>query len=190
MSSTTLRLLLTLGWTGILIRQGPPPTDRLIMVLDASGSMRGEELLAAKNQLLTILDGVPDSAKAHVVAFNDFVYQWQEDWTDMPDLPAMEDLMDWLASHSGEEGTRLDLALYTVLTLARDNPTACAILITDGEIDLLQTKEVENVLTALVERGIVVHVIAVNPDNEAAFKVVDQISGRTGGSLLVLRKDE
>lgn len=51
--------------------------EKLVFVLDTSGSMSGPRIAAAKRELIKAIDGLPDSTQFAVVVFNGTVGCWQ-----------------------------------------------------------------------------------------------------------------
>ncbi len=52
--------------------------ERLVFVLDISGSMQGGRMLAAKRELIRAIQGLPDYAHFGIVVFNGSVDRWQQ----------------------------------------------------------------------------------------------------------------
>jgi Ca-activated chloride channel family protein len=57
----------------------PLYAERLLFVLDTSGSMSGERLLAAKRELVRAINGLPEHVHFGVVIYNDRVDRWQKE---------------------------------------------------------------------------------------------------------------
>ncbi len=52
--------------------------QKLVFIIDTSGSMMGPRLAAAKRELLQAVDGLSDDTQFSIVAFNSVVYPWQK----------------------------------------------------------------------------------------------------------------
>jgi hypothetical protein len=50
---------------------------KLIFIIDASGSMNGPRIIAAKRELVRAIEGLPGDVEFNVIAFNSRTYVWQ-----------------------------------------------------------------------------------------------------------------
>jgi hypothetical protein len=55
--------------------------ERLVFVIDTSGSMTGQRIETAKRELIRAINGLPDHAQFSVVAFNGMVSVWERQLT-------------------------------------------------------------------------------------------------------------
>lgn len=140
----------------------------VVLVVDASMSMAGEKVQAAKAAASAFVDAMqlPDD-RVGVVAFNAGAQVISPISGDRAALKAA------LAGINLAAGTRIDAGLETATTLlddagTRPNVTQMVIVLTDG----IQSAELERpvaLATALRDRGVVVHAVGLGDDVQAAY---------------------
>jgi len=101
--------------------------QRVLFVLDTSGSMTGQRLAAAKRELIQTIDGLSGDTHFNVIAFNSRVNVWQRKLM-KADRPAKEAAANWILSQDANAST----ATYDALETALHNDAEAIYLLTDG----------------------------------------------------------
>ena len=101
--------------------------QRVLFVLDTSGSMTGQRLMAAKRELVQTIDGLSPETHFNIIAFNSRVNTWQRKLT-KADRPAKEAAARWIAQQEANGST----ATYDALETGLENDAEAIYLLTDG----------------------------------------------------------
>lgn len=166
--------------------RGAPLTNRIVFVVDTSGSMRGEPLAVAQSEVLKILSFATDGTHARVIAFGDSPEAFSSCWFKLPDEDMVSRVDEWMTSHSGAGNTDIAGAINAALAVPDEDLTI--VLITDGE----PTGPSEQHLLAIAraqktrKRPAVVHVIGVRETtNEAAVGFMIDVATQNQGGLVL-----
>jgi HEAT repeat protein len=105
----------------------PLYAERLVFVLDISGSMQGGRIVAAKRELIRAINGLPDKVHFGIVVFNSQVRNWKKD------LQPADEKMKAAAVEFIEQLTpRNDTASYDALEAALAYDTEAIYFLSDG----------------------------------------------------------
>lgn len=167
-----------------------PLTKRIAIVLDVSGSMRGEPIGIARDEILRVLSLFPDDGHVKLYAFSDDVLCLRDEWSDMPDGELLDAAEVWLHGFSGAGNTALADAV--VAALGNEDEDLTVLLITDGEptgemVDHLARMAGANGARA---RRAPVHVIGVleTDQRDIAKGFLEAVAKQNGGGLLLIEK--
>ena len=150
----------------------------LVVVIDASGSMEGVPLAAAKNSASSLVQSLGAQDQAAIVAFGDTVEVVQPMTSDRPALLAA---IDGLVAVGN---TRLYDAVgeASALAAASGFDRRAVVLLSDGrEFGDLSTRSREESLGAVPESGALFYAIGLGPDIDLPF--LEEIATRSGGRL-------
>lgn len=112
----------------------PPDLNReLILVIDTSGSMAGESMHAAKQALQIALDGLRESDRFNIVAF-DSTTQRLFSSSRHADSNALEQANRFVGSLQADGGTEMSTALRQALANPVDGYLRQVVFITDGSV--------------------------------------------------------
>jgi hypothetical protein len=102
--------------------------DRLVFVLDTSGSMSGPRIVAAKRELIKAIDGLPNHTQFAVVVFNSRVDVWRRQLS--PSVPeAKREAIEFVNAQFPRSST----ASYDALEVAMSFDTEAIYFLSDGE---------------------------------------------------------
>ncbi len=101
--------------------------ERLVFVLDTSGSMTGPRIMAAKRELIKAISGLPDHAHFSIVVFNSGVHVWQREL-----VPASDQWKHTAARFVNSQTTQLNTASYDALEAAFGFDTEAIYFLSDG----------------------------------------------------------
>jgi hypothetical protein len=101
--------------------------EKLVFVLDTSGSMKGSRLAAAKRELVKAIDGLPESKQFAVVVFNGTVDVWQRQLTQ-----ADEESKKAAIQYVNAQTPRANTASYDALEAAMLFDTEAIYFLSDG----------------------------------------------------------
>jgi hypothetical protein len=141
---------------------------RVIFVLDTSGSMRGQRLASARQELIKTIEGLPPGTSFNVVSFNSTLAVWNRSL-----MPATKEVKakacQWIAVQEAEGDTHTFDALRTTL----DQQPEAIYLLTDGKPKGGTIGEPKAILQALQQtnryRRTSIHVIGVHPGPEESL---------------------
>jgi Ca-activated chloride channel family protein len=101
----------------------------VILVLDTSGSMRGEKIAQAKKALSFVLDHLNAEDRFNVVAFSTGVHTLA---ASLQDVDAREEAARWVDELQAKGGTHIHRALLEALAQVEGERPAIVVFITDG----------------------------------------------------------
>lgn len=101
--------------------------QRLLFVIDISGSMAGQRLMAAKRELIQTIDGLSPDTQFNIIAYNSRVNPWQRRMS-KAERNTKEAAQKWILNL--EAGT--STATYDALEIALENDAEAIYLLTDG----------------------------------------------------------
>ncbi len=101
--------------------------ERLVFVLDTSGSMAGPRIEAAKRELLRAIAGLPEHAEFGIVVFNSTVDTWQKHL-----VPATSQSKKAGAIYVNSQSTHSNTASYDALEAAFHFDTEAIYFLSDG----------------------------------------------------------
>ncbi len=101
--------------------------ERMVFVLDTSGSMTGPRIVAAKRELIKSIAGLPDHAHFSIVVFNSGVSLWQREL-----VPATDHWKQLATRYVNSQGTQLNTASYDALEAAFGFDTEAIYFLSDG----------------------------------------------------------
>lgn len=161
------------------------PVD-VILILDRSGSMRGDKIEDAKNGSKVFLNCTDDSDKVGLVSFGSEV-EIESDLQFM-DTANKEDLEDKIGKLKAEGFTNIYDAIVTANDLLLESPRINAplveVLLTDGLHNfptLLPDNEFELLANEAKDNGIIIYTIGLGDD--ANVERLQMISNVTGGEF-------
>jgi hypothetical protein len=102
--------------------------ERLVFVLDTSGSMLGQRLAAAKRELVRAIAGLPSHTHFSIVIFNGTVTTWQKQL-----VPASADWKDAATNYVNVQEAHSHTASYDALETAFQFDTEAIYFLSDGE---------------------------------------------------------
>lgn len=135
---------------------------RFAYIVDKSGSMEGDRMKAAKQELLRSIRSLPDYAKFYIVFYDDFVEEpeMQESWL-LARSPVINGVANWIRRLGANGGTNPLPAFRRVFD--QDERPDVIFFLTDGEITSMSPGQI----SALNDRGLrtVVNTIAFGDDS-------------------------
>ena len=164
----------------------PAPRPRnLVLVVDASGSMRGAPLAQAKRVLSAFIDGLGAADSVHLVAFADDTASWAA--TPQRVSPeARAAAHAWLGALEPAGGTEMVLGLTKALSTLQTDVDRQVVLVTDGLVGF--EAEVVAAIRGAAAKGVRTHCLAIGPAvNRSLSSAVARVSG---GSELIAGLDE
>ncbi|MHC4672884.1 MAG: VIT domain-containing protein [Planctomycetota bacterium] len=120
----------------------PTIKREIILVIDRSGSMRGQKIKQAKEAALQILDGIDEGEAFNIISYNDQINK-------LADIPLLtnqttvKQATDYINSLKATGGTNLHDALLETLSMPpAENMLPLVLFLTDGLPTVGQTSEV------------------------------------------------
>jgi HEAT repeat protein len=101
--------------------------QRMLFVIDVSGSMAGQRLMAAKRELVQTIDGLSPDTQFNIIAYNSRVNPWQRRMM-KAERNAKEAAGRWIMGLEAATST----ATYDALETALENDSEAIYLLTDG----------------------------------------------------------
>lgn len=157
--------------------------NRTVVVVDCSASMSGKYGTAVDCVSQLVSSGVDEQA-IKVVAFNDGVTWWRDEWTEFPSADDRDLLVGWLEGLGAGGGTILAPALRQAIHDAKE-AGAYVLVVTDGGITTQTPKvgwsDYDDCTRLIVEGEVVVAVVGVGGTVRAGahYRVVTGL-GRIG----------
>lgn len=148
-----------------------------ILVLDVSGSMRGERLAAAKQAAIDYVNGVPDDVEVGLVSFNDTVT------VDVRPTRDKEAVVRAINGLTAGRRTALWDGMVTGLDLANPRLGARLLVLSDGG-DTVSAATADDVTSRAAAEGIPIDIVALTPTVSHA-QVLRTVSGSSGGQFLL-----
>ncbi len=105
----------------------PVFAERLVFVLDTSGSMTGQRIMAAKRELIRAIGNLPERASFGIVVFNSSVSVWQKQL-----VPATQKAKQVAIAYVSSQGTAANTASYDALEAAFGFDTEAIYFLSDG----------------------------------------------------------
>ncbi|MBI3836680.1 MAG: VWA domain-containing protein [Planctomycetia bacterium] len=105
----------------------PVFAERLVFVLDTSGSMTGQRIMAAKRELIKAIGNLPERASFGIVVFNSSVSVWQKQL-----VPATQNAKLAAIAYVGSQDTAANTASYDALETAFNFDTEAIYFLSDG----------------------------------------------------------
>lgn len=176
-------------WAREWVREGPPLTKHLAIVVDVSGSMRGDPHALARREVATVLSLFADEGWVKVYAFDDEVEQMQEAWAELPDEDLARRIDAWLLARPGSGNTNLAAGIAAALAEPEEDLTV--LLVSDGEPSGCEEAHLAWIGRAQAARDRVapIHVIGVAEDEdgweEGPRAFLRAIAKDSGGGLLL-----
>ncbi len=127
-----------------------------ILVLDVSGSMRGERLAAAKQAAIDYVNGVPDDVEVGLVSFNDTVT------VDVRPTRDKEAVVRAINGLTAGRRTALWDGMVTGLDLANPRLGARLLVLSDGG-DTVSAATADDVTSRAAAEGIPIDIVALTP---------------------------
>lgn len=159
----------------------PVESDRVIFVIDKSGSMQapallgksGSRLLVAKAQVLDVVRRLPDTAWGNAIFFESKTFAWRSKLTRL-DSVARKSLRGWVRRRRPKGGTELFLGLNKAL---RDKQVDTIFVLSDGEVQA-GTPILKLVQALNGDRRIAIHCVAIGTDSLLLRHLAAQNGGR------------
>lgn len=176
----------------------PPITNRIVFVLDVSGSMRGMPIAVASTKVLEIMGDAKDEAFVKIYVFNDTCWSLGSGWWKLPDQTLIEKIAEKeFLDLSAEGNTDIAGALATAMS-ENTEPDISFVLLTDGEPSGDSDAHLAEVDRAQVYRitaghgSAVIHVCGLRefPDHSShapAVAFMKELARSNGGSCIVMR---
>lgn len=132
-----------------------PLTERVIFLVDRSGSMDGDHFTRALKAFSEMINRPTDDLEIAIIAFNDTTYRWPgkpEDgvpfgWARLPSSIAAKEAENWLTVLGAGGDTILGGALREALAERRDKLSI--VVVSDGLFGRERTED----LTSIIETG-------------------------------------
>lgn len=124
------------------------PKD-IVIVLDKSGSMKGEKLKQAKEALTFIAKRLGEKDRMRIITFSSNVRTLNPGWINGDDKKAVNNLISELQSINALGGTNIYSALSNALLInMRENAAHYVIFLTDGmpTVGIVDEKEIEKLV--------------------------------------------
>lgn len=162
----------------VLEAQGVVENDRVLLLVDASGSMQGPRLRQVRQAVQEVLASLDPTILVGLGTFADeFRYL-------VPATTDRQAITDALDSVRGDG----DTALYDALTsIIEDDAAERIVVLTDGE-DTASSVDAADVITSLSESPIPIDVLALQSLGDSAGSL-EQIVDASGGSAVVTATD-
>ena len=155
---------------------GVTPTDPVILVLDASGSMKGEKMTSAVEVGKTFLTTVPAGIKVGLVTFN------SRDIAVIPPTLDFNVLSEALSAVKPEGNTSLYDGILSAIDSIESGSTARIVVLTDGD-DTASKSIPAEVVSAITSSKVSLDVVTVG-DATKEIDVLQEFSQAGGGRLL------
>ncbi len=91
----------------------------VVLVLDKSGSMRGEKIEQARNALLYVLDHLPEKDRVGIVVYDGNVQTFRSELISAADKREMESARTFVRSMGASGSTNIDLGLESAMQLLK-----------------------------------------------------------------------
>jgi tight adherence protein B len=153
-----------------------------ILALDASGSMRGDRMTAARAAANQFLDALPPNVEAGLVSFNDRIDVRSQPTTERAALKRQ------IGSLRPGGDTALYDAVKAALTLVPAGSKARVLVLSDGQ-DTSSSAKLKDLTRAVKESGIPVDVVAVEPTTKQ-LEILRSLSAQNAGSLQTATSSE
>lgn len=128
-----------------------PLGNRVLFVLDCSGSMSGGSFRRAMAETRAIAGQPTDDLEVSVITFADQVESYPGGWVKLPDAEALEELHTWISGQLVPTGnTRVIPALERALRVQRRALTV--VLVTDGMFAEVDSAVLEAIKAAQAAR--------------------------------------
>jgi hypothetical protein len=113
-------------------------TNKIVFLVDVSGSMGGERSLRAIEQVIEVAGQETDDIEIACITFSDETNRWPEDgsWRHLPDSDALVEIRTWLGDKYQGKGTPVTPAITRALT--EDKKELTVVIISDGIFDEMQ----------------------------------------------------
>jgi Mg-chelatase subunit ChlD len=136
--------------------------ERLVFVLDTSGSMTGGRIVAAKRELIRALSGLPEHVHFGVVVFNGRVVAWQNKL-----VPASAAMKKTAIAYVEAQAAQSNTASYDALAAAMTYDTEAIYFLSDGEPTAGKILAPADIITAITaenqKRRISIYTIGIAP---------------------------
>ena len=165
------------------------PRD-VALVLDTSGSMKGEKMEQARRALKFSVEKLDRKDRFAIVSFSTMAQSFAEGWTDAGD-DARKKAAEWIDKMEAAGGTNISEALAKVFALPYDeNRPATVLFLTDGRptVDVTDTEALAQFVKEHNKRNLRIFTFGVGDD--VSPKLLDRISGDTGGLTEYVREGE
>jgi Ca-activated chloride channel homolog len=162
----------------------------LVLVLDTSGSMRGEKLDQAKKALKFCLDKLEKKDRFSIVQFSTSAETYAEGWTDASE-DNLKKAQEWVGKFEAAGGTSIYGALSKVNALKYDEARpATVIFITDGQ-PTVDVTDPEKILASVKENNKKnLRMFTFGVGDDVNTKLLDKMAGETGGLPEYVRDGE
>lgn len=132
----------------------------VVLVLDKSGSMRGEKMEQARQALLYVLKNLPKNDRIGIVAYDSQVLPFRDRLIDASDADSMQSAASFIQSLSASGGTNIHQGLETSLGLLKNTDRPSFVVhLSDGVATIGVTDE----------RQITANTVRLNSQNARIF---------------------
>ena len=171
---------LILAASALLVPTGAQAVDsnNVIIVLDVSGSMRGEKLTQTLQATQVFIEKVPLSLPIGLITFNNSVQVLSS-----PTLDRLK-LSEAVARISAKGNSSLYDAIKVANTLATDSGHARIIVISDGADNFSRLSKAK-LLKIVAGRKNPIDVLAID-SNQSQLNILDKIAKNSGGNLIAI----
>ena len=147
-----------------------------ILVLDASGSMRGERLSAAKEAAFSFVDDLPDAVEVGLITFDQEVRVAASPGDSRPAVLGAID-----ETRAGGDTSLYDAVIAAASQVPPD-AEARLVVLSDGQ-DTTSSRPLADAVRAVEEAGVPVDVVALAPTAEER-RILENLAGPTGGRVI------
>ncbi|MGE3107784.1 MAG: VWA domain-containing protein [Phycisphaerales bacterium] len=124
-------------------RQHEAPKREVMIVLDRSGSMKGEKIEQARNAALAIVDGLNPGESFNIIDYSDSIAMFSEKSV-VKDAKTLADARSYIAGLESNGGTNIHDALLTaVRPKPADGALPMVLFLTDGLPTVGNTSEID-----------------------------------------------
>jgi tight adherence protein B len=161
------------GGSRLVIEDARP--TMAVLALDTSGSMKGEQMTAAKEAATGFLEALPPSVEAGLVSFNDQITVLSPPTTDRAAL------QEQISGLKPGRRTALYDGVAAALDLVPPEARARLLVLSDGQ-DTVSDTALTDLTAKVAARGIAVDVVALNPSKKHAA-ALRTLSAPNNGNL-------
>ncbi|MBI4881325.1 MAG: HEAT repeat domain-containing protein [Planctomycetes bacterium] len=155
-------------------------SERVVFVLDVSGSMQGEKLLVLKQELGNVIEHLPEAALFNMIFFESQARCWRERMERLTKKNRVAAL-DAVRYLDAEGGTNLWGAMQAALA---DERTDSIYLLSDGQPTVGEIIALPAICARLAERNrhqrVAIHVVLIGYQSE----VLERLARESGGSYV------
>ncbi len=166
-----------------------PPRD-VILILDTSGSMKGEKIEQAKKALKFCIDNLDRRDRFAIIQFSTMAQPFAQGWTDATDENRKK-AHEWIDQFEAAGGTNIGEALQKAFALPlQDARPATVLFITDGRptVDITDTEALMKLVKEGNKKNLRIFTFGVGDDVNT--HLLDRMANDAGGLPEYVRQGE